>query len=104
MSKYDDIDFSIPESVQKAAQSGLNLHKEYGRGGTDVGLATARALVKGGNISPEKARHIAKYFPRHANDNLSDKTSNGWIAWQLWGGTPARSWTNKLVRQMNARD
>ena len=83
-SRYDGVDFHIPKSVKENAQDGLNLRKEYGRGGTSVGMNTARYLISNSEVSPEKARHIAKYFPRHQGDNLDDKTSNGWIAWQLW--------------------
>lgn len=103
-SRYDDLNFTIPSGVKKAAQSGLDLRKEHGRGGTSVGMATARYLVNNKVATPEKVRHIAKYFPRHAGDNLDDKTSNGWIAWQLWGGNSGRSWSTKLVKQMEELD
>jgi hypothetical protein len=103
-SKYDDIDFTIPSDVKKNAKQGLALIKEYGRGGTSVGLSTARYLTKNDVASPEKVRHMAKYFPRHANDNLDDKTSNGWIAWQLWGGNAGRKWSESLAKRMNEAD
>ena len=91
--------YQIPESVKNNAKRGLELRKKYGRGGTNVGMNTARTLAKGGSIGIEKVRHINRYFPRHANDNLDDKTSNGWIAWLLWGGSSARSWTNGIVNK-----
>jgi hypothetical protein len=105
--KYDHIDFSIPEGVQKAAIRGLELRKKFGRGGTHVGMGTARKLAKGGKISPQKVRHISKYFARHAGDNLhktgrdGDPPSNGYIAWLLWGGDAGWRWSKKLVRQIN---
>lgn len=102
--RYDEIDFTIPKTVKKSAQNGLDLRKEHNRGGTSVGLATARYLVKNDVARPEKVKHIAKYFPRHAKDNLSDKTSAGWIAWQLWGGNAGRNWSSKLVEQMEEAD
>lgn len=92
--------FSIPEGVQSNAKNGLELHKKYGRGGTSVGLASARTLSGGGEVSEEFVRKVAKYFPRHANDNLDDKTSNGWISWQLWGGTAGKSWSESKVKEM----
>lgn len=104
--KYSHIDFSIPESVQRAAQTGLNLRKKFKRGGTHVGMGTARRLSKGGSISPQKVRHISKYFARHAGDNLhkkgrdGDPPSNGYIAWMLWGGDAGWRWSKKIVRQM----
>ncbi len=102
--KYDRIDFKIPSSVKKNAERGLELRKKYGRGGTSVGMATARYLVKNTVASPQKVRHIAKYFPRHAGDNLDDKTSAGWIAWLLWGSNAGRRWSEKIVKQMNSAD
>lgn len=103
--RYDDLSFKIPSSVKSAAQQGLELRSKFGRGGTSVGLATARYLVKNDTATPEKVRHIAKYFPRHvAIANLDDKESNGWIAYQLWGGDAGRRWSTSLVKKMNELD
>lgn len=110
--KYSHINFTPPESVQKAAASGLAMRKKHGRGGTEVGVARARDLSNGKSISPRTARRMKAYFDRHE----IDKKGKGWrsgtdgypsagkIAWLLWGGDPGRSWANKLVRQMNAAD
>ncbi len=113
--KYDDLDFSIPKGVKAQAEQGLRLRSEFGRGGTSVGLGTARYLVANTTASPDKVRHIAKYFPRHevdlqtddARDYLAgrtDRATNGVIAWKLWGGNAGQRWSNKLVRAMNKRD
>lgn len=103
--RYDDLSFKIPSSVKNAAKQGLELRSKLGRGGTSVGLATARYLVKNDVATPEKVRHIAKYFPRHvAIANLDDKESNGWIAYQLWGGDAGRRWSTALVKKMNELD
>jgi len=112
---YDDLDFTIPKGVKKRAQYGLKLRKQFGRGGTSVGLNTARYLINNTKASPEKVRHIARYFPRHAVDletedsrdflaGRSDRATNGVIAWELWGGNEGRRWANKLVNAMNKRD
>mgnify|MGYP007069471222 CR=1 FL=1 len=104
--KYKELDFTIPQGVKKQAQIGLDLRKEYGRGGTSVGLATARYLISKTIATPEKVRHIAKYFPRHAGDNLDQKNppSNGLIAWKLWGSDEGRTWSTKLVKAMDRID
>ena len=113
--KYDDLDFSIPKGVKAQAEQGLRLRQEFGRGGTSVGLATARYLVSNTKASPEKVRHIAKYFPRHEVDlqtqdardyfaGKTDRATNGIIAWKLWGGNAGQRWSSKLVRAMNKRD
>ena len=96
--------YRIPDEVKNNAISGLALRKKFGRGGTSVGENTARTLAQGGSIGIEKVRHIARYFPRHAGDNLDDKTSNGWIAWQLWGGYAGQSWSSAIVKKANSDD
>lgn len=110
---YSDIDFSIPDGVKKQAEIGLKWSKEYGRGGTSVGKNTANYLMNNSNVSPAKARHIARYFPRHAGEQSLPKNSkpgspgypgNGLIAWKLWGGDEGRRWSEKLVAAMNSRD
>lgn len=109
---YDDIDFTIPKGAKEEAKRGLAWRKEHGRGGTSVGLSSARYIINNTTVSPQKARHIAKYFPRHEIDKRADGyspgedgyPSNGRIAWALWGGNAGRDWSNKLVRAMNRRD
>ena len=110
--KYDHIDFSPPEAVRNEAARGLEWREEYGRGGTAVGVARARDLKNGENISPETAKRMKSYFARHEVDKQGEGFSQGEdgypsagrIAWALWGGNPGQSWANKLVRQMEAAD
>ncbi len=60
--------YTIPDSVVAEAKRGLEWRKEENRGGTSVGLNTARTLARGGQIGIRKVRHIAKYFPCHEVD------------------------------------
>jgi hypothetical protein len=88
--------YEVPAAVSRAAKKGLELHEQHGRGGTDVGVAMARKLSSGKNMSEEDVLHVSKYFPRHAGDNLDergDDPSNGYIAWMLWGGDAGREWS-----------
>lgn len=110
---YSDIDFSIPSGVKKQAQIGLDWSNEFNRGGTDVGKNTAHYLISNDTVSPSKARHIARYFPRHEVDLRTPSNSKpgadgypgaGLIAWKLWGGDEGRRWSQKLVDAMNRRD
>lgn len=99
--------YTIPRGVQEEAKKALQWRKEEKRGGTSVGLNTARTLAKGGQIGIEKIRHIAKYFPRHEVDKQgkgwSPKEdgfpSNGRIAWALWGGDAAWRWASAIVER-----
>ncbi len=112
MAKYDHIDFSPPSGVREEAAKGLAWRDEYGRGGTAVGVARARDLSNGTNISPDTARRMKAFFDRHQT-NIG---TTGWspgedgfpsparIAWALWGSEPGWAWSRKLVEQMNAAD
>jgi hypothetical protein len=103
--------YTIPDGVKSEAQKALNWRKEEKRGGTPVGLNTARTLAKGGQIGIEKIRHIAKYFPRHEVDKKGkgwepgedNFPSNGRIAWALWGGDAARRWASAIVERENKK-
>ena len=97
--------YSIPVGAKSEAEKALEWRKENKRGGTPVGLNTARTLAKGGQIGLEKVRHIAKYFPRHEVDKKGkgwapgedNFPSNGRIAWALWGGDAAWRWAQAIV-------
>jgi len=101
--------YTIPTGVRSEASKALAWHKEHHRGGTPVGLGTARTLAKGGQIGIEKVRHIAKYFPRHEVDKKGkgwkpgedNFPSNGRIAWALWGGDAAWRWAKAIVEREN---
>lgn len=104
--------YTIPGGVQAEAKKAIEWRKEHKRGGTPVGLNTARTLAKGGQIGIEKVRHIAKYFPRHEVDKKGkgwapgeDKfPSNGRIAWALWGGDAGQRWASAIVERENKRE
>jgi HK97 family phage prohead protease len=112
VAKYDRIDFSPPAGVRSEAQKGLDWRREHGRGGTEVGIARARDLSNGTNISPDTAKRMASYFARHEVDKQGKGwspgedgfPSNGRIAWALWGGDAGKAWAGKLVEQLNAAD
>lgn len=103
--------YTIPGGVQAEAKKALRWRSEAKRGGTPVGLNTARTLAKGGQIGIEKVRHIAKYFPRHEVDKKGKGwepgeehfPSNGRIAWALWGGDAAWRWAQAIVERENKK-
>jgi len=73
--KYSHINFTPPDSVAKAAERGLEMRKKSGGKG---GLNAKQAKKAG--------------------------VGSGYIAGLLWGGSPGRSWANKIIRQMDAAD
>jgi HK97 family phage prohead protease len=110
--KYSHIDFKPPSGVKREAEYGLKLRREHGRGGTAVGIARARDLANGVQLSPSTIRRMKAFFDRHQSDekaegfNRGDKNypSNGLIANKLWGGPSGYSYAKKVVEQMNAAD
>ncbi len=103
--------YTIPKAAQAEAKKALEWRKEYKRGGTPVGVNSARTLAKGGQIGIEKVRHIAKYFPRHEIDKKAKGyepgepgfPSRGRIAWALWGGDAAWRWAQAIVERENKK-
>jgi hypothetical protein len=103
--------YTIPKGAQEEAKRALEWRKEHKRGGTPVGLNTARTLAGGGQIGIQKIRHIAKYFPRHEVDKKAEGyspgekgfPSNGRIAWALWGGDTAWRWARAIVERENKK-
>ena len=52
--------YTIPKAAQEEAERALAWRKEHHRGGTPVGMHTARILANGGQIGLQKVKHIAK--------------------------------------------
>jgi len=63
-----DLDLRPTETMANNAKRGLELRKEYGRGGTAVGIARARDLSNRKNLSPDTVRRMYQYFVRHEVD------------------------------------
>lgn len=90
-----------PKKAQDNAKKGLALRKEYGRGGTSVGVARARDISNGSVLSETTIKRMAQ-FNRHRDNYRPDKKepdggdTAGTIAWLLWGGTEGIDWAIKL--------
>lgn len=110
--KYDHIDFAPSESMREEAQRGLDWRREFGRGGTEVGIARARDIANGRTLSPDTVRRMFSFFARHEDNKTATGfspgedgyPSNGRIAWALWGGDPGFAWARARVEQMDAAD
>lgn len=91
------------------AQRGLDWRREYGRGGTAVGIARARDIVNRKELPVETWRRIKAYFDRHQVDRDAEGfkpgedgyPSNGRIAWALWGGDAGWSRAQSIVEIAN---
>jgi hypothetical protein len=108
--KYAHISFKPPKGAQEAAARALEIRAEKPesqRGMTAVGIARARDLKNGLELSPETVKRMLAYFTRHEVDKQGetwDEQGKGWQAWQGWGGDAGFAWARKVVGQMNAAD
>ena len=95
--------------MREEAQRGLDWRKEYGRGGTEVGVARARDIVNGKNLSEDTVKRMFSFFSRHEVDKQAEGfspgeegyPSAGRIAWALWGGDAGFSWSRDKAAGMD---
>lgn len=110
--KGEEINTRPTDSMVKEAKLGLEWREEYGRGGTEVGVARARDISNRRELSIDTVRRMYSYFARHEVDKQAEGfspgeegyPSAGRIAWALWGGDPGQSWANKIVRRLDSLD
>jgi len=100
------------DGMKVEAQRGLDWRKEYGRGGTEVGIARARDIVNGRNLSEDTVKRMYSFFSRHEVDKEAEGfsqgedgyPSNGRIAWALWGGDAGFSWSRQIAERLKKED
>ena len=100
--------FKPTSGMVQEAERGLAWRKEHGRGGTAVGIARARDIVSGKNLSAQTVKRMFSFFSRHEVDKKAKGfrpgekgfPSNGRIAWALWGGDPGFSWSRKISESL----
>jgi hypothetical protein len=109
MSALKDVDLKPSKGMIEEAKKGLEWRREYGRGGTEVGVARARDISNGKNLSPETVGRMASFFARHED---SSKGGQGWapgedgfpsagrIAWALWGGDAGKTWAQDKMKSL----
>ena len=105
----DDIDTMPTIGMIAEAKKGLEWRKEYGRGGTEVGVARARNISNGDNLSLDTIKRMNSFFARHEKSSKGGEgfepgedgfPSAGRIAWALWGGDAGQTWAAKKVKEI----
>jgi hypothetical protein len=98
--------YSPPEAARRAAAHGLELRRKYGRGGTAVGVARARDLSGGKDVSRSTVARMSS-FARHLAQPESDPPDGGpsaqAIAIKLWGGRVGINWARSLMDRLKKR-
>lgn len=91
--------------MASAARRGLRLREQFGRGGTEVGVARADQLAERRELDAADVKSMHSFFARHAVDkdththrwNSDSDPSPGFIAWLLWGGDAGKAWAERKV-------
>ena len=107
----EDIDLTPTKGMVEAAKRGLELRKEFGRGGTEVGVKTARMIIAN-ELTIPRVKKMYAYFQRHEVDKQAEGfelgedgfPSAGKIAWMLWGDDPGMSWSTKKRNQIEKEE
>ena len=103
------VDTKPSDGMVSEAKKGLAWREEYGRGGTEVGIARARDIANRKSLSEKTVNRMVSFFARHEVDKKAEGfrpgekgyPSNGRIAWALWGGDAGKSWANKKQAQFD---
>jgi lambda family phage portal protein len=98
------------KGMVEEALKGLKWREEYNRGGTAVGVARARDISNGKNLSDDTVKRMHSFFSRHEVDKKGQGfqqgedgfPSAGRIAWALWGGDAGKTWAADKVKGMQA--
>ena len=104
--------FKPTNGMREEAAKALNWRRQYGRGGTDVGVARARDISNGRNLSLDTVKRMHSYFSRHEVDKKGSGfkpggkgfPSAGRIAWGLWGGDEGQRFAANIMKRLEAQE
>lgn len=88
------------QEMADVAARALEWREEYGRGGTEVGVARARDIKNRRELSQDTVNRMISFFARHEVDKEAEGffegqdgfPSAGRIAWDLWSGDRGKAW------------
>jgi hypothetical protein len=106
----------VPKEIQLIAKRAIDYNldlpmsrraafkEENGKRVPGTGMRTARRLMSG-RVDLPQLRLMNAWFARHGESEKSkearqDKTSKASIAWALWGGSKARSWVRREIKEL----
>ena len=104
--------YKTTKGMKEEAERGLAWRSEFGRGGTEVGIARARDIVNDRNLSEDTVKRMFSFFSRHEVDKEAEGfnpgedgyPSNGRIAWALWGGDAGFTWSKNIVDELKMEE
>jgi len=108
----EEVTKAVPTAeMAQVAERALKWRQEYGRGGTEVGVARARDISNRRDLSPETIGRMVNFFSRHESASKGAEgfregepgfPSPGRIAWDLWGGDPGAEWAARELERIRA--
>ena len=100
-----------PQTATNNAKRMIEWREKYGdevQAGTPTGWRRASMLANREPMTIEMLNRIKSFFARHeGNQTIADQykdtpwKDNGFVSWNLWGGTAMRDWTNKKLNEIN---
>jgi len=105
--------FKPPAGARAAARRAIRWKEKYGdkvKGGTQVGWTRAGQLARGESLSRETVARMVSFFARHKGNETVDSKfkgepwmDNGHVAWLIWGGDAAASWSRNIMDRLEKR-
>jgi hypothetical protein len=111
--KKDEGYNDYPQSASNNAKRMLEWREKYGdevKGGTAVGWQRANQLAKRETISRDVVARMAQFNRHKENATVDPKLQdtpwkdNGYVAWNLWGGTSGVNWAIKKMESIRNQD
>lgn len=101
---------NYPQSATNNAKRMIEWRDKYGRdvvtAGTEVGWRRASQLANRENISLDVVKRMAQFNRHRENAKIDPKykgepyKDNGYVAWNLWGGTAGVDWAIREVNKL----
>ena len=102
---------TYPQTATNNAKRMIEWREKYGdevRAGTPTGWRRASMLANREPLTIEMLNRIKSFFARHeGNQTIAERykdtpwRDNGYVSWNLWGGTAMKNWVNKKLDQIN---
>lgn len=105
-----DVDMTAPKGVVEELRRGIEWYEEglAGDGLKPETVRWARRLASGEPATEDKIRKMSAWLARHASDAEAEGfrpdeegyPTPGRVAWALWGGDPAITWSARVISQL----
>ena len=102
---------NYPQTATNNAKRMIEWREKYGdevQAGTPTGWRRANMIANRDPLNVDMLKRINSFFARHeGNEVIADQyketpwRDNGFVSWNLWGGTAMKIWTSKTLEKLN---